>query len=119
MLTDLQDTTGFGNTHLGDFRNLFDRCLPAELLQQILTNRPEFTHRFDHMNRNTNRPGMIGNGPGDRLSNPPSGIGAEFISPTILVFIHGPHQAGITFLNNIEKAQSTITVFLRDRNNQP
>ena len=36
---------------------------------------------------------LIGDGPGDRLANPPGGVGAELIAPTVLEFVHRLHQA--------------------------
>ncbi|MBA7663612.1 hypothetical protein ES703_71657 [subsurface metagenome] len=56
-------------------------------------------HRLYHMDGNANGSCVVGNRTGNCLPNPPGGIGAEFISPAVLVFVHSSHQAGIAFLD--------------------
>lgn len=41
------------------------------------------------MHRYSDGPGLVGYGPGYRLTDPPGGIGAEFIAPFIVEFLGG------------------------------
>jgi len=66
------------------------------------------------MHGDANRSRMVGNSSGNRLSNPPSGISAEFVTPAVFIFVHRPHQPGITFLDYIQEAQASIAIFLGD-----
>ena len=62
---------------------------------------------------------MVGDGAGDRLANPPCRVGAEFVAAAVFVFIDRPHQAGVAFLDDVQKAQAAVAVFFGDGNHQP
>jgi hypothetical protein len=70
------------------------------------------------MHGNTDGTGLIRNGPGNRLADPPGRIRAEFIAPTIFKLINRFHQADIALLNEVEKAQATVGIFLGDAHDQ-
>src|SRR5687768_6936981 len=70
--------------HVHFVRDLFRRRLTTELLHQLLLDAPELVHDFDHVHRDTNGARLVGNGPRDRLSNPPRRVGREFIPAAIL-----------------------------------
>src|SRR5262245_43711705 len=93
--------------------------LAAELLQQLPRNVPHAAHRLDHVDRNANRAALVGNGPRDRLANPPRGIGAELEATAIFELVDRPHQPGVAFLNQVEERQAAVAVLLRDRDDQP
>jgi hypothetical protein len=59
-------------------------------------------------------PGLIGDGAGDGLSDPPGSVGAEFIATAILKFIHRLHEPDIALLDEIEKLQAAVGIFLGD-----
>ena len=62
-----------------------------------------FINRFYHVNRNPNRPGLVGDSSGNRLSYPPSSVGGKFIAFFPIVFLYRSDQAFISFLNQIQK----------------
>jgi hypothetical protein len=64
------------------------------------------------MDRYSNSPGVVCDGSGYCLANPPRSVSAELVASAVFVFINGSHQAGITFLYDIQKAQAPIAVFL-------
>ena len=96
-----------------------DRRLAAQLLQQLPRNVPHPRHRFDHVDRNADRAALIGHGPGDRLANPPGGVGAELEAAAIFELIDRPHQAGVAFLDQVQEAQAAVAILLGDRHDQP
>ena len=61
---------------------------------------------------------MIGNRAGDRLANPPRGVGAELEAAAIFVFIDRAHQAGVSFLDDVQEGEAAIAVFLGDGDDQ-
>ena len=61
---------------------------------------------------------MIGDRAGDRLANPPRRVGAELIAAAIFVLIDRAHQAGVSFLDDVQESQAAIAVFLGDRDDQ-
>ena len=61
---------------------------------------------------------MIGDGAGDRLANPPGGVGAELEAAAIFVLVHRPHQAGVAFLDDVQEREAAVAVFLGDGDDQ-
>ena len=78
----------------------------------------EFVNCLNHVHWNTNGAGLIGNRSGDRLTDPPGCIGGEFVTATILKLVYCFHQTDIAFLNQIQKLQTTVSVFFGDGDNQ-
>ena len=64
----------------------------------------QLAHRLDHVHRDADRAGMIGDGAGDRLANPPRRVGAELVAAAIFVLVDRPHQAGVAFLDDVQEA---------------
>src|SRR5258708_2639770 len=61
---------------------------------------------------------LIGDRTADRLADPPRGIGRELIAAAILELIDRLHQADIAFLDQVEKLQPAVGVFLGDRDDE-
>ena len=61
---------------------------------------------------------LVGNGSGNGLANPPRRVGRKLVAAAPLELVHGLHQADVAFLNQVEKLQSAVGVFLGDGNNQ-
>ena len=70
------------------------------------------------MHRDADGAALVGHRPGDRLANPPGGVGAELEAAAILELIDRPHQAGVAFLDQIEEAESPVAVLLGDGDHQ-
>src|SRR5262249_15645970 len=56
---------------------------------------------------------------GDRLSDPPCGVSREFVASAVFEFVHGLHEADVALLDEIEELQTTVDVFLGDRDYEP
>ena len=87
-------------------------------MQHLATSTDQLDDRFDHMDRDTDRAGLISNRTCDRLTDPPGGVSRELITATIFELINGLHQADVTFLNKIKELQAAVRVLFRNRNNQ-
>jgi len=116
---DLQNPLGFFDTGFGGRGHLLDRWLPAELLDQLLGHVPQLGHGLDHVHRDADRPGLVGDGPGDRLADPPGCVGRELVPPLVLVLVHRPHQPGVPLLDQVQERQAPVAVLLGDRDDQP
>src|SRR5439155_18119906 len=73
MPADLKDAASFLDTDAGRLGGFLDRRLPTHLLEQLLRHVAELAHRLDHVHRNADGAGLIGNGSSDGLPNPPGG----------------------------------------------
>ena len=70
------------------------------------------------MDRHADRPSLIRNGAGNRLTNPPGRVGTELESPAIIKFLHGPDQTEVPLLDQVQKEHSAPDVLLRDADHQ-
>ena len=61
---------------------------------------------------------LIRNRPADRLPDPPCRIGGKFVAAPVFELVDRFHQADVAFLDQVEKLQPAIAVFLGDRNHQ-
>ena len=55
------------------------------------------------MHRHTNRAGLVGHGAGDRLTDPPGGIGGELEAFLPIEFLDGANETQIAFLDKVEE----------------
>ena len=67
-----------------------------------------------HVNRNPDGPTLVGDRPGDRLTDPPGGVGGEFETLAILEFLDGSDQTEIAFLNQVEERKFGVSVAFCD-----
>ena len=85
-------------------------------MQHLARGTYDLVDRLDHVHWNTDGARLIGNRAGDGLPDPQRRIGREFIAAAIFKLIDRFHQANIAFLNEVEKLQTAIGVFLGNGN---
>ena len=90
----------------------------AELLHELPGLADNLVDLFDHVDRNTYCPSLVGYGTCDSLSYPPCCVGGKLIAFTILEILHGLDKADIPFLNQIEKVKPAVCIFFCDGNDQ-
>src|SRR5579872_6115699 len=118
LLRDLEHLAhlGHGNVHaLGDF---FRRRLAPQFLHQLPRGADQLVDGLDHVHRNADGAGLVGNGAGNGLPDPPRGVGRELIAAAVLEFVHRLHQTDVAFLNQVEELQTAVGVLLGDGNHQ-
>ena len=115
---DLQNFADFFGWHIHLGTDFFRSWFAAKILKQLTLNPNQFINGFNHMNRNSNRPGLVSNRAGDRLPNPPGGVGGELEAFAVIKLLDRLHQAHVTFLNQIQKLHATTNVALSNRNHQ-
>ena len=64
------------------------------------------------MYRDSDGPGLVGDGTGDGLSDPPCGIGRELEASVIIEFFYGSDEADVAFLKKVEKRHAASDMFL-------
>src|SRR5208283_1298274 len=92
---------------------------PSEILHEAARRPDKFVHGFNHMHGNTDCSRLVGDRPRDRLPDPPSCIGAEFVSSLPFKLVHSLHEADVAFLNKVQELQTAIRVFLGDGYHKP
>ena len=100
---------------LGDFLR---GGLAAVFLDQLLLHAHQLVDRFDHVHRDADGARLVGDRAGDRLANPPGGVGRELVAAAVFEFLDRLHQAHVAFLDQVEEGEAAVGVFLGDGNDE-
>ena len=87
-------------------------------MQHLAGRAHDLVDGLDHVHGDADGARLVGDRAGDRLPDPPGGVGREFVAAAILELIDRLHQADIAFLNQIEELQAAVGVFLGDGDHQ-
>src|SRR5665213_17325 len=114
LLGDLQDLAHLLQGHAELLGKLLGRRLAADLVKHLARGTHQLVDRLDHVHRDADGARLVGDRAGDRLANPPGGIGREFIAAAVFELIDRLHQADVAFLDKVEELQAAVSVFLGD-----
>src|SRR3989449_2286162 len=92
--------------------------LTTQLLQQGARDADELVDRLHHVDRDTDRPGLIGQGPGNCLPDPPRGVRAELVSLAPVKLFDRADQTQVAFLNEVQEQHAAAHVLLGDADHQ-
>src|SRR2546426_1099269 len=92
------------NTHFSS--NFLGKWFATEILDQAALRPNELVDRFDHVYRNADRARLVGDRPGNRLADPPGGVGRKLVAALVVELVDGPEQAGVPLLNQVEQRQT-------------
>ncbi len=95
-----------------------DGRLAAQLLHQLARGADQLVDGLDHVHRDADGAGLVGDGAGDGLANPPGGVGRELVAAAVLELVDRLHQADVAFLNEVEELQAAVGVLLGDGDHQ-
>src|SRR4051812_10970239 len=76
--------------------------LAAVLLHQAPREAAELVDRLDHVHGDADGARLVGDGAGDRLADPPRGVGTELVALAVLELLHGADQSDVAFLDQVE-----------------
>ena len=82
---------------------LVDRRLALELLVQLALGPDHPVHVLDHVHRDADRAGLVGDRAGDRLADPPRGVRRELEALGVVELVDRPHQAEVALLDQVEQ----------------
>ena len=86
----------------------------ARFLSELCGSRREFTHLGQTILGHANHPGLVGNRPRDRLSDPPRSVGGELESATVIEFLGGEDQPRVAFLDQVQERDPASAVAFGD-----
>src|SRR5690606_10054670 len=118
LFGDLQYLADLVLGHFHALAQLFRSGLAAHFLQHLARDAVELVDRLDHVHRDTDGARLVGDRAGDRLANPPGGVGRELVTATVFELVHRLHQADVAFLNQVEELQPAVGVLLGNRDHQ-
>src|SRR5437879_4963609 len=118
FLSDFQNFSHLVDRHVHLGRDLFRGWLAAELLHELARGPNELVDGLDHVHRDADRAGLIGDRPGDRLADPPGRVRRELVASQTFEVLAGLHQPDIAFLDQVQELETTVRIFLRDRDDE-
>ncbi len=78
----------------------------------------DLVDRLDHVHRNADRACLVGDGPCDRLTNPPRRIGRKLEPFGVVELLDRPHEAQVALLHQVEQRHTPPGVAFGDRHDQ-
>jgi hypothetical protein len=118
LLRNLENLPDFRHRDVHPLCDFFRGRLAAELLHQRARGPNQLVDRLDHVDRDANRPGLVGNRAGDCLPNPPRRVGRELVAAPVLELVDRLHEPDVAFLNQIEELKAAVCVLLGNRHHQ-
>ena len=70
------------------------------------------------MDGDADRPALVGDRPGDRLADPPGGVGGELVAAAVVELLDGADEAHRPLLDEIQEGQPATEIGLGDRDDQ-
>src|SRR3989475_520219 len=119
LLGDLEDLANLVQRKVHLLGDLFGRRLTPQLLDQVPRGADQLVDGLDHVHRDPDGPGLIGDGAGDGLADPPRRVGAELVAPLVLELVHGLHQTDVPLLDQVQELQPAVGVLLGDADHEP
>ncbi len=118
LLGDLEHLAHLVLGHLETLAQFLRRRLATHLLQHLARHAVELVDGLDHVHRNPDGARLIGNRAGDRLTNPPGGVGRELVAAAVLELVHRLHQTDVALLDQVQELQPAVGVLLGDGDHQ-
>ena len=73
---------------------------------------------LDHVHRDADGACLVRDRAGDRLADPPGGIGRELVAAAVFELVHRFHQTDVALLDQVQELQAAVGVLLGDRDDQ-
>src|SRR3954463_5463676 len=113
LLRDLHDLAYLLRCNLHAAADLFRGRLTAVFLHQAPADTDELVDRLDHVYRDADGAGLVGDRAGDRLADPPRRVGAELEALAVVELLDRADQADVAFLDQVQQRHATADVLLR------
>jgi hypothetical protein len=91
----------------------------AQLLVQVAPDAGQLVDLLDEVHGQPDRAGLVGHAAGDRLPDPPRGVGRELEALGVVELLHGADQAEVALLDEVQQGHAATGVALGQRHDQP
>src|SRR5262245_2934086 len=114
-----QDLAHLLDVDLELLRDLLGQRLAAEPLDELALDVDDLVQLLDHVDRDPDRPRLVGDRAGDRLADPPRRVRRELEPASIVELLDGAYQPQRPLLDEIQEGEAASEVALRDGDDQP
>src|SRR6266540_2350621 len=118
LLADLEDLAHLLGRELHLAPDLLRRRLAAEVLQELALDADQLVDRLDHVHRDADGARLVGDGPGDRLADPPGRVRRELVALGVVELLDRADEAEVALLDQVEEQHAAAHVALGDRDDQ-
>src|SRR3954463_14834612 len=102
LLRDLHDLAYLLRCDLHATADLFRGRLTAVFLHQAPADSDELVNRLDHVHRDADGAGLVGNSTRDGLTDPPRSVGAELEAFAVVELLDRTDQTDVAFLDQVQ-----------------
>src|SRR4051794_17920423 len=103
----------------GDFGDLLGGGLTAELGDELALGAADLVELLDDVDRDADRPRLVGERAGDRLADPPRRVGRELEAFAVVELLRCANETERPLLDQIQERQTLVAVVLRDGDDEP
>ena len=89
-----------------------------QLLQELGAHLLDLVDGLDHVDRDADGPGLVGDGAGDGLAYPPGGVGRKAEAPGAVELLGRLDQADVALLDQVQEGQVVAHVLFGDGHHQ-
>ena len=114
----LEDEPHLPRGHARALGQLLGRGLAAHLVDHEPVHPRDPVERLHHVHGDADGPGVVRDGAGDGLPDPPRGVGRELEPAPVLEAVHRLHEADVALLDEVEEGQLAAQIALGHRDDQ-
>src|SRR5207244_1153536 len=112
LLGDHEDLLDLVRGHLHLLGHPLGEGLLAEVLEEFALYPDQLVDPLDHVYRNGDGSGLVGDRPGDGLADPPGGVGGELVALLVVELLDRPDKAEVALLDQVEEQHAAAQVSL-------
>ena len=90
----------------------------AQLLEQLAGDPDDLVDGLHHVDGDADGAGLVGDGPGDGLADPPGGVGGELVALGVVELLHRLDQAQVALLDQVQEQHPAAHIPLGDGDHQ-
>src|SRR4051794_29294853 len=102
----------------GDVGDLLRRGLAAQLGDELALGAADLVQLLDDVHRDPDGPRLVGERAGDRLADPPGGVGRELEALAVVELLRRADEPERALLDEVQERQALVAVVLGDRDDQ-
>jgi len=114
----LEDEAHLACGHSRLLGQLLGRGLPAHLVDEHAVDARDAVQCLHHVHGNADGAGVVGDGPGNGLADPPRRVRGELEAPPVLEAVHRLHEPDVAFLDEVEERELASEVTLGNGHDQ-